>query len=175
MIGFQIGVVIVEAGLLSAILAVVLQAFVNGLPDVVSLPRRNGGNILIYLAALVFLGSGISKLMHVPLAVTEMTLLQLTGWKYVLVATLEIVGGVLLLFPALRSFALLYVSAHLGGAICAHLIADQNFAMLPSAVILSVCWLGVFLRHPESLWSLGRFGGAKQGARLAGVGVTADA
>ncbi len=171
--GFQIGVVVVEAGLLSAIVAVVLQALINGVPEVLSVQRRNGGNILIYLAALVFLGSGISKLMHVPLVVTEMTLLQLTGWKYVLVVTLEIVGGVLLLFPALRSFALLYVSAHLGGAICAHLIADQNFAMLPSAVILSVCWLGMFLRHPECLWSLTKFGGAKQGTRLAGVGADA--
>jgi len=171
--GFQIGVVVVEGGLLSAIVAVVLQALINGVPEVLSVQRRNGGNILIYLAALVFLGSGISKLMHVPLVVTEMTLLQLTGWKYVLVVTLEIVGGVLLLFPALRSFALLYVSAHLGGAICAHLIADQNFAMLPSAVILSVCWLGMFLRHPECLWSLAKFGGAKHPARLAGVGADA--
>jgi hypothetical protein len=44
-----------------------------------------------------------------------------------------------------------------GGAICAHLIAGQYFAMVPSAIVLSFCWLGVFLRHPQVLWSLAEF------------------
>jgi len=167
MIVFQISVVVVELALLSAIVAVVLQALLQGIPQAPSAQRSNVGNTLIYLAVLVFLGSGISKLMHVSPAVTEMTLLQLTGWKYTFVASIEIVGGLLLLFPALRSLALIYTSAHCGGAICAHLIADQNFAMLPSAVVLSVCLLGVFLRHPESLWSLGKYSIVARPAALA--------
>jgi hypothetical protein len=82
-----------------------------------------------------------------------MGLLGLTGPKYFLVASIEITSGILLLIRRVRSFALLFISAHVGGAICAHLIADQNLAMVPSAIVLSLCWLGAFLRHPQVLWS----------------------
>jgi len=47
------------------------------------------------------------------------------------------------------------------GATCAHAIADQDFAALPSMIILSLCWFGLFLRHPQMLWSF--------------VGIAADA
>lgn len=67
---------------------------------------------------------------------------------------MEIGCGLLLLVAPLRSLAALIVSAHMGGAICAHVIADQYFAVLPSMLILSLCWLGLFLRHPQMLWSV---------------------
>jgi hypothetical protein len=40
-----------------------------------------------------------------------------------------------------------------GGAICAHVIADQYFAVLPSMIILSLCLLGRILRQPQMLWT----------------------
>jgi len=95
--------------------------------------------------------------MHVQPAMTEMGLLQLTGWKLNLVAGIELTSGALLLYRPLRSVALLFNSAHCGGAIVAHLIASQYFAMVPSAIVLSPVWLGAFLRHPEVLWSLSQF------------------
>jgi hypothetical protein len=85
-----------------------------------------------------------------------MGLLHLTGGKYLLVAGIELTSGALILIPQLRSVALLFISAHVGGAICAHLIAGQYFAVLPSMVVLTMCWLGMFLRHPQILWSLER-------------------
>src|SRR5579864_6024022 len=84
--------------------------------------RAGLGNALLYLAALVFVASGASKLAHASLAVEEMRLLGLTGGKYTLVAAMEIGCGLLLLVPSLRSLAALIVSAHMGGAICAHVI-----------------------------------------------------
>ena len=56
----------------------------------------------------------------------------------------------------------------MGGAICAHVIADQYFAVLPSMIILSLAWLGLFLRHPEMLWSFAGIAAAK-GPRAIGA------
>jgi hypothetical protein len=153
MIYFQIAAVAIEMCLAGAALALLLESV--RIPDPVRSPAREMiGNIFIYLTAAVFIFSGTTKLAHAPLAVTEMTLLRLTDDKYLLVVLLEILGGLLLLIKPLRSIALLFVSAHMGGAICAHLIADQYFAMVPSAIILSLCWVGMFLRYPQTLWSL---------------------
>lgn len=153
MIYFQIVAIAIEIVLVGAIGGVMIEAATRPLSSPSKL-RQRVGNVLIYLAVFIFFASGITKFIHVPLAVTEMGLLGLTGASYVLVASIEIWSGVLLLIRPLRSFALLFNSAHVGGAICAHLIAAQYFAMVPSAIVLSLCWLGVFLRHPQVLWSL---------------------
>jgi hypothetical protein len=157
MIYFQVVAIAIEVILVLALGGVLIQAAMSPSPSVPSKFRQVVGDVLIYLAVLVFIGSGVSKFAHVPLAVTEMGLLGLTGPKYLLVASIEITSGVLLLIRPIRSLALLFNSAHVGGAICAHLIAGQYFAMVPSAIVLSLCWLGVFLRHPQVLWSLSEF------------------
>ena len=164
MIYFRIGVIIVELFLAGAITAVLWQA-VSEPAARPSKARVRVGNVLIYLTALIFIGSGTSKLAQVPLAVKEMTLLGLTGGKYALVAVMEIGCGLLLLVPPIRSLAALITSAHMGGAICAHVIAEQYFAVLPSLIILSLCWLGLFLRHPQMLWSLGAVADAQATAK----------
>ena len=153
MIYFQVVATTIEVALVLAIGGVLIHTAMWPLPSVPSKTRQRVGDGLIYAAVFVFIGSGVSKFAHVPLAVTEMGLLGLTGPKYVLVASIEITSGVLLVIRRVRSFALLFNSAHVGGAICAHLIAAQYFAVVPSAIVLSVCWLGAFLRHPQVLWS----------------------
>ena len=154
MLYFRTGVVIVELALLGGIAATLLEALTARAWLLPTLSRRAAGDALLTVAVLIFIASGLSKLLYVAPAVAEMTLLGLTGTPYVLVAALEVFCGLLLLVKPLRSITLLFVSAHLGGAVCAHLIAGQYFAMLPTIVILSICWLGAFLRHPEMLWSL---------------------
>ena len=152
MVYFRIGVVFLELCLAGAIAALLWQTMREPVGRL-GQARAGLGNALLYLAALVFVASGASKLAHASLAVEEMRLLGLTGGKYTLVAAMEIGCGLLLLVPSLRSLAALIVSAHMGGAICAHVIADQYFAVLPSMIILSLCWLGLFLRHRQMLWS----------------------
>jgi|SRR5579872_1202427 len=151
---FQVIAIAVEILLVIAIGGVLSQAATSPTAPVPSKSRQRVGDVLIYFVVLVFFASGITKFVHVPPAVTEMGLLGLTGWKYPLVASIELMSGVLLLIRPMRSIALLFNSAHAGGAICAHLIAGQYFAMVPSAIVLSLCWLGAFLRHPQILWSL---------------------
>ncbi len=152
---FQFIAIAIEALLVFAIAGVLISTAIGPTASVPSKVRQRVDDILIYLAVFVFIASGITKFVHVPLAVTEMGLLGLTGSSYMLVASIEITSGVLLLIRPMRSIALLFNSAHVGGAICAHLTAHQYFAMVQSAIVLSLCWLGAFLRHPQILWSLG--------------------
>jgi DoxX-like family len=154
MIYFQIITVAIEVLLVFAIGGVLIYTAMRPAAPAPTSLRQRVGDVLIYLAVFIFVASGVTKLLHFPPAVTEMGLLGLTGSSYLVVASIEITSGILLLIRPMRSFALLFNSAHVGGAICAHLIAGQYFAMVPSAIVLSLCWLGAFLRHPQVLWSL---------------------
>ena len=122
---FQAIAIAIDAVLIAGIAGVLIYTALSPNVSVPSTLRRRAGDAMIYLAVFVFIASGLTKLVHVPLAVTEMGLLGLTGFKYPLVASIEIASGVLLLIRPLRCFALLFNSAHVGGAICAHLIAGQ--------------------------------------------------
>jgi hypothetical protein len=122
--------------------------------------RARAGAVMVAIATFIFFMSGVTKLMRAPFAVDEMGLLRLTGWKYDLVAAVEITSGVLFVVKPLRSVALLFAAAHCGGAICAHLIAGQYFAMIPSAMVLTLATLGSVLRYPQILWSLRDYGQA---------------
>jgi hypothetical protein len=79
----------------------------------------------------------------------------LGGDKLTLVASLEVLAALLFVFRPVRSFGLLFLSSYLGGAVCAHVQQGPVFAFLPPAIVLGVCWLGTFLRHPQALWSIG--------------------
>ena len=61
-------------------------------------------------------------------------------------------GALLLLVPPTRSVGLLLVSGLLGGAIATHMQHGQSY--VGPAVLLVLVWLGAWLRHPETLWSL---------------------
>jgi hypothetical protein len=112
------------------------------------------GNILIYLGAFGLFAGGVAKFAHVPKVVEQLTAMGLGGSKLTLVASLEVLSGVLLACRPVRSIGLLFLSAYLGGAVCAHVQQGAIIAFNPPAIVLGLCWLGVFLRHPQSLWSL---------------------
>jgi hypothetical protein len=113
--------------------------------------RRISGNTLIVLSSVLLLGSAGMKLARVPAVVSQMASMGFPGWKLTFVAVLEVGSTVLFLIPATRSFGLLLVSSYLGGAIATHLQHAQS--ILPPASVLTVLWLGSWLRHPVVLWS----------------------
>ncbi len=168
MFATEIVATIIELVLIAGIGLVLAEAATRPGPPAPSRLRERTGDVLLGIAIFVFFLSGVTKLMQLPFAMTEMGLLHLTGWKLDLVAGVELTSGALLFFRPLRSVALLFNSAHCGGAMVAHLAAGQDFAAVPSAVVLSLVWLGAFLRHPETLWSLSQY--AAQAARPAWSG-----
>ena len=122
--------------------------------------RKITGNILVFLGALMLLGSAGAKLAHVPKVVSQLGAMGLDGSKLTFIALLEVVGALLFLIPLTRAAGLLVVSAFLGGAIATHLQHDQS--IIQPSFVLFVIWLGTWLRHRDMLWS---FGSVEKGTR----------
>ena len=116
--------------------------------------RRIAGNILVLMSGLILVASSGAKLAQVPQVVTQIGALGFSGNRLTFIAILEIMSAILFLIPITRSAGLLLVSSYMGGAISAHLGHGQP--ILQPAVILTLLWLGAWLRHPEILWSFSR-------------------
>ncbi len=116
-----------------------------------SAARRRAGAVLTAAIGILLVASSASKVVGVPPVIQQLDALGLAS-KIWLIATLEVTGGTLLLVPRTRSLGLLFVSAFMGGAVATHIEHDQ--LGLPAALVLGLAWLGVWLRHPEALWSL---------------------
>lgn len=114
--------------------------------------RRLSGNVLISLTGIALIGSALSKLAHVPKVVQQLGVMGFDGSRLTLIAVLEVFTAVLFLIPSTRAAGLLLVSAFLGGAIATHL--QHGHPIGQPAVFLALLWLGVWLRHPEVLWSM---------------------
>jgi len=110
----------------------------------VSKVRNIVSNILIFLPGIALLASSITKFLHVPAIVAQMTALGISGPRLMIVAVLEFASSALFLVPKTRPFGLLLVSAYLGGAIAAQLGHGQP--PVPPAVLLALIWIGTWLR-----------------------------
>ncbi len=115
--------------------------------------RRNAGTLLIVLIGLMLMGSAGAKLVQVPPVIEELGAMGFAGGRLTFIAVLEIVSAVLFLVPSSRAVGLLLVSSFLGGAIATHL--QHAKPILQPSIVLSLVWIGTWLRHPEMLWSLG--------------------
>ena len=118
--------------------------------------RRIAGNILILLPGLVVTVSSIVKFADVPGVIQTMAADGFSGGKLTLVATLEILSAALFLFPRTRSFGVLMLSSFLGGAICTHVQMGEYAKAIGPSILLTLSWIGTWLRHPQALWSPNR-------------------
>lgn len=114
--------------------------------------RRTAGNILIFFGGFVLVGSALAKLAHVPKVVSELGAMGFDGSRLTAIALLEIASALLFLVRPARSLGLLLTSSFLGGAIATHV--GHGSPWFPPAFILSLLWLGTYLRHPVMAWSL---------------------
>ena len=160
MLAFELAICAVEAALLAALALLLARTVLARARLPPSRLRARTGEVMMGLATVIFFLSGVTKLLRLPFATHEMAILHLTGWKFYLVAGIELTSGLLFLIRPVRPIALLFISAHCGGAISAHLIADQDLAIVPSMMVLTLAALGAFLRYPQILWSLRDFGEA---------------
>ena len=116
--------------------------------------RRIAGSILIFLPGLAVIVSSILKFAGVPGVVHQMTAAGFSDGKLTLVAALEISSAVLFLYPRTRSFGVLILSSFLGGAICTHVQMGEYTKGIGPSMLLTLAWVGTWLRHPQALWSL---------------------
>ena len=115
--------------------------------------RRIAGNILIFLPGLVVTMSAIVKFAGVPGVVHNMAADGFSDGKLTLVAALEILSAALFLFPRTRSFGVLVLSSFLGGAICTHVQMSEYAKGIGPSILLTLAWIGTWLRHPQAFWS----------------------
>jgi hypothetical protein len=69
------------------------------------------------------------------------------GDKMKLIATGEMISGLLLLIPVTSSLGVLLTSAFWGGVICIHMSHGESY--VGPSVFLALTWLGALLRTPE--------------------------
>jgi hypothetical protein len=117
-----------------------------------STARRRVGTTLTILAGILLVGSGTAKFLGVPPMVEPLRAYGFTN-TVPLVAALEFTSGVLLLVHRTRSFGLLFASAFLGGAIATHVQHHEVVELFPAIAVLTLAWVGTWLRHPVTLWS----------------------
>jgi DoxX-like family len=127
-------------------------------------PRAIGGLVLIVLPGLALTGSSIAKFAGIPAVSDSMAALGFSGAKLTFVAVLEIVGAALFLWKRTRSIGILWISAYLGGAICAHVRANEFQKAVSPAMVLALAGIGTWLRHPAMLWSMLERAGAENAA-----------
>lgn len=126
--------------------------------------RRIAGQVLIYLGSVVLIASAGAKFAHVPKVVNQLGAFGFEGSRLTMIAIAEVASALLFLIPATRSVGLLLVSSYLGGAIATDM--QHGNAFFPPAVILSLLWLGAWLRHREVLWSLNHASSKNQFGRM---------
>lgn len=97
------------------------------------------------LLGLVFVGSGVMKLVAPPPVVEGFTKFGLLAWLRP-IGVLELLCVGLFLFPKTRIAGTLLLCSYLGGAIVAHMSRGEPF-IFPAA-ILALIWVVTYLRNP---------------------------
>jgi hypothetical protein len=126
--------------------------------DEISRARAIAGNVLMLIPGLGLVLTSMLKFFGVPAVVHRMALSGITGEKLMIAASLELLSATLFLYPRTRSFGLVFLSAFLGGAISTHVQMGEFVRIMPAGSLLTLAWLGTFLRYPEALWSLRQHG-----------------
>ena len=104
------------------------------------------------LLAIAFIGAGATKLMGVPESVAVFEALDArfgTGtWFLYLTAALEIVGGLLVLFPGRARLAALLLVAISAGALVTNLFLVPS-SPVAAIVLLSLCLVVLWMHRPR--------------------------
>jgi len=102
--------------------------------------------VLATLLAVVMIGGGCSKLAGESHQVAMFRLVGLPPWFLVLVGTFEVIGGILLLVPAMTPVGSLILATIMVGAIWTH-VAQADWIGVGPVTILLALFLWIFSRN----------------------------
>ena len=105
------------------------------------------GNGLAALVTLALLGSGISKLAHIPKVIGGLTHAGLPDAAILPIGILELSCLALYLIPRTSILGTFLLTGYLGGAIVTHIIARETLA--PPVLIGIWMFASAYLRRPE--------------------------
>lgn len=107
---------------------------------------RLAGHILAGLVSLSLLPSAGAKLAGVQAIVDNLTKWHL-GDYITQIGILEVVCAVLFAVPRTSSLGTLLVTGYMGGAVVAHLTANEPAGAVPALVIGALAWVANALRN----------------------------
>jgi uncharacterized membrane protein YphA (DoxX/SURF4 family) len=103
------------------------------------------GRVISWLMSLVFLMSGVMKLVGGPQVQEGFTHLGLPESLRIPLGILEISCAVIYLIPATAVLGAILLAGFIGGAICTHLrVGDPFFAQIAIGLLV---WLGIYLQE----------------------------
>jgi hypothetical protein len=105
------------------------------------------GRVITWVVSLLFLFSGVMKLVGGPEVKEGMAHLGLAGSLMIPLAVLEIACTAVYLIPATSVLGAVLLTGYIGGAICTHWRVGDP--VLGQVVIGLVIWLGIYLREPR--------------------------
>lgn len=106
------------------------------------------GLVLSALVGLFLLFDSVTKLIKIPPVVEGTVKLGFPEYTIRLMGVLLLVGLVLYVIPRTSVFGAVFITAYLGGAVCANIRAELplwSFILSPVYVAI-VLWLGLYLR-----------------------------
>lgn len=111
--------------------------------------------VLTGLVGFGMVASGILKFVRPPPLVENFERYHLLD-KLPLIAVIELVCAALFLIPKTSSLGVLLVTGYFGGAVVAHLVANDPVGLVPVAVLGLSAWAVAWLRYPELFASFRR-------------------
>ncbi len=103
--------------------------------------------ILTILVAMIFIPSGIMKIMQTPEIIEGATKFGLDPKVFLYIGIVEIIAVILFIIPRTGVLGTLLLAAYLGGAIVAHLISKE--AIMAPCIIQAFVWIVAVFRFPE--------------------------
>jgi hypothetical protein len=109
--------------------------------------RLWGGRALAVVVTLAFLGSALSKLVHVAKVVEGLTKSGIPQGAIVPIGLLEIACLALYLFPRTSILGTFLLTGYIGGAIVTHIIGRQS--LVPPLIVGFLMFAAAYLRNPD--------------------------
>jgi hypothetical protein len=113
----------------------------------VSKARLWTGRVLGALVTLAFLGSGITKLTHVPQVIAQLTHAGLPAGAILPIGILGLSCLALYRYPRTSILGTFLLTGFIGGAIVTHIIGRESFA--PPLIVGILMFASAYLRHAE--------------------------
>jgi putative oxidoreductase len=106
-------------------------------------------NVVSALFGLLLINGGLDKFFHyMPMpetmpeeTVKDMTALMEIEWLMPLIATAELVGGVLLLFPKTRALGAIVVLPVMVGVLLTHVLVDRSGLIIALVIWAILLWI----------------------------------